>query len=387
MARQLGPADRGHLAVLLLVPTVLWQIGGLGVPLALTYSLARGVSPRELAAKVARPLVMQSIALVAIHGAIVYLVTRNSAEYIQVAGWITLPICPAALFHQYGLAILQGQQRFARFNVLRVLPTAVFASALLGLALTHHLVLWTAALAFCVNYLLFGLVTLRLSLRHSRSQDGLPSPPLKELVRFGLRGFVGSSSPVENYRVDQALIGFTLPARDLGLYVAALSFTNLPRFIAQSIGMVAYPSVASRSASAGRAAIWPFFLLSLATSAGIVALLEVVTPYLVPLFFGHEFGQAVPVTRLLLLNVLLIGARRVLSDGARGLGLPGLGSLGELVSLLTLLPCSLLLVSAFGLNGVAYALIISSCVGLAWVAYGLRSAKRHAAAASGPEAS
>ena len=45
--------------------------------------------------------------------------------------------------------------------------------------------------------------------------------------------------------LDQAVVGLFMPPSVLGLYVVAVAFTNLPRFVGQSIGMVAYPTVAN----------------------------------------------------------------------------------------------------------------------------------------------
>src|SRR3954471_15100982 len=40
-ARLLGPTDRGYLAIVILVPSIISQAGSLGISLALTYFIAR----------------------------------------------------------------------------------------------------------------------------------------------------------------------------------------------------------------------------------------------------------------------------------------------------------------------------------------------------------
>ena len=44
LARMLGPDGRGYLAALILWPIVITQLGNLGIPSALTYSIARDSS-------------------------------------------------------------------------------------------------------------------------------------------------------------------------------------------------------------------------------------------------------------------------------------------------------------------------------------------------------
>ncbi len=65
------------------------------------------------------------------------------------------------------------------------------------------------------------------------------------MLSFGVRGMLGASSPIEYYRLDQAVVGLFLAPVALGIYTVALAFTNLPRFVSTSVGMVAYPHVAA----------------------------------------------------------------------------------------------------------------------------------------------
>ena len=65
--------------------------------------------------------------------------------------------------------------------------------------------------------------------------------------------------PFDDQSFDAAMavctvIGLFLAPAALGLYVVAQAFTNLPRFISESVGAVAYPNIA---ASADRRVITP----------------------------------------------------------------------------------------------------------------------------------
>jgi O-antigen/teichoic acid export membrane protein len=88
----------------------------------------------------------------------------------------------------------------------------------------------------------------------------------------------------------------------------------------------------------------------------------------VPFFFGGEFHGAVQLVRILLVAALLTALRRVLTEGARGLGKPGTGSVGELVAWIALLPALAVFGAAWGATGVALAMVASSVAGLVAVA-------------------
>ena len=125
------------------------------------------------------------------------------------------------------------------------------------------------AFAWAAANALLGAVTLTVALQ--RLGEPLPDrvPPIRRLVAFGAKGLLGSNSPVEYYRLDQAVVGLFLTPVALGLYVAALAFTNLPRFISTSVGMVAYPHVASvKDPSEATRKLWRFFSITVAACLG-----------------------------------------------------------------------------------------------------------------------
>src|SRR6187200_2733544 len=132
VARMLGVDGRGYFALLVLFPTVLVQVGSLGLPLATTYELSRN---RERSAEVVRvllrPVCLQSFVLVLLHAAILAAVFWNDPQPVRVSALISLFAVPAMLVHLYGTAILQGRQRFFAFNAVRLFPAACYSLAIL----------------------------------------------------------------------------------------------------------------------------------------------------------------------------------------------------------------------------------------------------------------
>jgi O-antigen/teichoic acid export membrane protein len=374
VARSLGPEDRGYLALLVLVPLMLSQAGSIGLPLASTYFIARfPTSARPLVRSLFAPAVIQLTAVVLLQAILLWLLVWDDPARVRIGAVISLAYPLALLAQQYGIAILQGQRRFLAFNVLRVAPSALYAVAVVALLLFRldelvpiiAVAVGTATIAGAATLLVVahGLI--------GRS-DEADVPSRSEIARFGLKGFLGSMSPIENFRLDQAAIALFLNPVALGLYVVAQSLINLPAFISQSIGMVTYPQVASApTASAGRRAIWRHLVLALLICGLVVVALEAVTESLIEFFFGEEFSKATPIAQILLVGALFLSGRRVLSDGARGAGRPGLGTLAEAASWISLIPALALFVPRYGAEGVALALTLSWGVSflvlLAWL--------------------
>jgi O-antigen/teichoic acid export membrane protein len=365
-ARLLGPEDRGNLALLALIPLALSQLGNLGLPLALTYEFSRDEArARGALRNVTRPALVITAVLLAVHALIVLALTSERDAGVQIAAAITLLVVPADTAQLYGLSILQGRRDFAPFNVLRLLP-AVSYGVLAAIAfLLHAGSLPLFALLFAGSYAVVGAITLSIALRRSPPTEVSEATRAPTLLRFGIRGLFGSVSPLETLRLDQAIVGLFLSPAALGLYVVGVAFTNLPRFVSQSIGVVAYPHVtAQHDPARARRSMWRFVFMSIAISAAVIAPLEVIAGWVVPTFFGEAFAAAVPIMQILLVSALFLSARRVLTDTSRGIGQPGLGTVAEIVSWVSLVPGIALLAPPYGALGVALAFTISAAISL-----------------------
>jgi O-antigen/teichoic acid export membrane protein len=282
------------------------------------------------------------------------------------AAFITLFAVPAMFMQDIGLGILQGEQRFRIFNLLRLQLALYNALGAAVLFATHRQSLLEAASMFMAATVIAGIVALVAAIKLREREELKPSPSFRLLATFGLKGLLGSVSPVEVFRLDQAIVGLAISPAALGIYVVALSLTNLPRFIAQSIGMIAYPRIAQEpSERERRQAKWRFFWVTVALSGLIVVCLELLVGELIPFFFGHAFGAAIPVCRILLVGALFLSARRILADGLRGMGLPIAGTIAEVASWLCLVPLLLVLSKLWQLNGIAAAFSASAAFGLA----------------------
>jgi O-antigen/teichoic acid export membrane protein/O-antigen ligase len=362
VARSLGPEDRGYFALLVVVGGVCALIGNLGLPAAVTYYVAR--EPRHargivsslgwvFVLQLAGTLLLQACALVAL--------VHSEPDRVKTAALTSLLLPPGILAVSYGIGILQGQRRFMAFNILRILPSVLYVVCVIlvyfgpGADLVRLMLLWAGLNA------LGGFFALGIALRRLGDEPAPDAPPARgDMTRFGLKAMLGTLSPVDVIRLDQAVVGLFLNPVVLGLYVVAQAFTNLPRVVATSIGMVAYPHVAAEpEPDAARRAMWRFFALGLLTSALVVGGLEVMTGRLVTFFFGAEFGAAIPIAHILLFATFFMAARRVLNDGVNGIGKPGLGTIAEVFSWIVLVVCLAIFLPHYGARGVALALTVA----------------------------
>jgi O-antigen/teichoic acid export membrane protein len=363
-ARILGVQDRGYLALIILVPVVLAQIGSLGLPLAATFELSRDrTRTAQVIRTLGRPWLIQLVALVSLHAVILIAVFRDDPDPVRTSALISLGAIPAMLSYTYATAILQGRQRFLAFNVIRTVPATLYSLAVVAIFVVGEGDLEKVVIGWIVSLLLAAAIAAFIALRGVPLRSSRRSArSLRSMLRFGLKGLLGWTSPVEAFRLDQAVVGLFLSPAGLGLYVVGLAFANLPRFIAQSVGYIAYPRIAARRGEEAWRELWQFFWLATGASALVVVGLELCIEWLVPVFFGSEFDGAVALTRILLVGALFLSARRALTDGAQGLGRPGLGTIAEIASWVFFLPALGIFTPLWQERGVALALTVSAAL-------------------------
>ena len=367
VARILGVEGRGYLAALYVWPGMLAALGTLGVPIACSYFLNNepGIVDRILGV-VYRIAIAQAVILTAILGAFLFWWGRGKPEEVQVAIYPTLLIIPAGLAQEYALSVLQGKQRFSAFNAMRLLPAFLYAICVLVLFLLHENRLFIVVLLWVSTFLLAGVATTIVALRQNRIDWNI-QPDLRRRIRqFGLHGHLGSIAPVDSLRLDQLAASIFLAPAALGIYVVGYAFTNLPRFISQSAGMVAYPAIAQRQGFAEKERlVWRYFWGVTLTNCAISAIIIVAMPVLVIFFFGKEFLGSVSIAQILLVGTTFAASRRILVEGLRGHGYPQISSFAEVSMYPWLLTGGAFLMWVYGVKGLAIGVTIGYALSLA----------------------
>jgi O-antigen/teichoic acid export membrane protein len=364
VARLLGPEDRGRLALVVLVPVLVVQFVHLGIPLGVTYFVARGADARRMLLRLRGSIAAQAVVGCVLTAAGFGVLAAIDSLHARAAAVAAVLALPGMLLIGYGLGALQGARHYRVFNVMRQAPAALYVLAVIGLYAAAVDSVFALTIAWAASYVLVGAAAFGWAIRLPSGGDDPPST--RELARFGVRGLVGASSPLETYRLDQVMIGIFLTPVSLGLYVVGLAFTNLPQFIGQSVGMVAYPHIAAtQDRNAAWRAVKEYVLATSALCLAVCGILILLADRLIVLFFGEAFSSATNVTRVLLVAAAFASVRRVLGDTARGIGMPGATSLAEVGAWVALVPSLAIAIPLWGLVGVAVAMTVSYAVSLA----------------------
>lgn len=377
IARELGPAGRGDLALILLLPTVSTQVVCFGIPAAVTYFIAR---QQHLWQRITSHLIVVAVSQAGLSLVLLFglnaLFLGDKSEATQHAAVLAAVIVPILVAYFYALAIFQGMDDIRWFNFYRLASPASFTVGLLalipfGLTISNCTVTWILS-QLAVTLAMSGQLAVRARRQRQHDESGEPHPRRGEVMRFGAAGFLAQVSPIESFRVDQLVTALFFSSEVLGYYVVASSVSNVPRFLADGIAAVAYPHVAGQSNQEGIRVTRRYLVTAAVLCGGASLLIAAALPWLIPLLFGERFTPAISIGIFLVIAAGLISVRRVGSDCLRALGRPGAATANEVMTWIVLLPAFLILGGWNEGNGVAVSLVIAAAVGLALLLVVLR---------------
>jgi O-antigen/teichoic acid export membrane protein len=360
-ARLLGPHGRGELAAIQTWPSVLATLGILGLGEALIFFAARNphLAGQYLATSVSIVL-LATVPVVALGYVLMpLLLAAQSAGVIEGARYYLLVVL---LFNLYGmpLSVFRARNDIALWNVLRVAPVAVWMATIL----IAFVVDWIAtptwiATAFLV---LWAFLLLPLAVMLKRRVPGpfnIDRSKVRPMLAYGLPTMGAAVPQLANLRLDQLLMAALVAPSLLGLYVVALAWSGVVTPLLVAIGSVVFPRVAATRVVGDQVELLVRTLrfssvLALCLCAPLLAL----TPLVVPLLFGRDYVDAVPVAALLVVAGTVTGLNTILQEGIRGLGHPKVVLWSELTGLAATVLALVLLMPRLGIIGAAIASLL-----------------------------
>ncbi|MFL5831940.1 MAG: lipopolysaccharide biosynthesis protein [Solirubrobacteraceae bacterium] len=362
-ARLLGVTDRGHLALLWVLTLVVGQLSTLGLHVSIAFQIAGGAESGAVFARLRGVIALQLVAAAGVEAAVVVPVLGGVRGLSAAALVVTIVAAPSFVLLLHGLAIAQGQRRYRRVQLHRLVQPCLYVAVLVVLAATGEGRLSTVSAGWGITMMIGGLFAWRQCLgAWWPAATSAPGPSARSMLSFGVRSLFSAFGVVEHLQADQLLVGLLLGAHQFGLYVAGSAFANLPRFLGQSVGYIAYPEVTAAPPERRRTALVRFVAIGTAVVVPVVAALIALLGWLLPLLFGHAFTDAVPVGRILLVAALATALRRVAAEALRGFGSGGSATWAELSFIVVFAAAVAPLISWHQAVGAAVALLGASVV-------------------------
>jgi O-antigen/teichoic acid export membrane protein len=369
------------------ITSILGMITGI-----LTARLLGPTGRGELAAIQSWLIVFSAVANMGLSESVIYFGTKDKANttaylttsYIpfslaliitSIAGWIILPIVLHAqsdnviftarvvllyLLPINGLFIayesLRSYGSWFSWNILKLVPHILWISIII-FAFSND-ALHDATKLIKIYPFVFLIQALIAILIIIKKYKPFPIKPKLEYIRplalFGIPIMATVIPYTLNQRLDQLVMAFFLPAESLGLYVAAVAWSNATTPIFTGISQVIFPRISSLT---NKEDIQKFvrkaMFLCILFSVVVNTILYLLTPTFFPLLFGQNFSNALPVASFMVFAGAVGNFNIIFSSIFRGLGKPKIPLFTEVVGLLITVSTLVLLLPTLGIMGAA----------------------------------
>jgi enterobacterial common antigen flippase len=366
-ARLLAPEGRGVLAAVLFWPHLITSLALFSLPVATLFRRGRPDVDRAAIAATAAWLALGLSAIGALAGCLALPFLLRGSAAGPLAQLYLLMFLPFNFLALALLALDQGDLRFFRYNLTRLLPPAVY---LVGL-----LVLWAlgaVSVAACLWASWLGTAATAVVRLHGSRHALRARPSLSEarrLLAFGARLHGAGVLAVLLATADRFVVVTFWDDRSLGLYVVALTLATAGlNLVTGAFNVLLLPRLVQASDAAAHRRIMGETLryVSLLLSAGTAVLL-LLCPWLLPLLFGDAYGGAIGLCLVLVVAYLPMALCQVIIHGLSGTGDWRPRILAQGLALGTFAALVWPLAGLLGLLGIPTALLVADSLALAYL--------------------
>lgn len=357
-ARILGPEDRGVLAIFALLPTILSQAIGLGAPNSFAFFIAKEGAIETCVSVFKKYYIFQSIAIIILNAIMLFIFLGDEIAENMSYGFLTILVGPAILAQQYFMSIFNGAKQFYLFNFLRILLPVVYALFLVLLYIFYEGDLFYVTIGWVAIALACTLVTyIKFSQWEKNNKKDTVEKTIfeKDIFSYGIKSLLGTSSPFENFRIDQVICAVLLGPIALGYYVVAQAFSNVSKNIAYSSSYVSFSFTAGKEDIRSAKRITQKMLI-VTGSINLIFTIAIyfAIPYVIEIILGNQFLPSVGVAKILILASFFAALRRVLSEGIKALGYPAKTTILELLMYPIITILVFLTINIYGVYAIAF---------------------------------
>jgi O-antigen/teichoic acid export membrane protein len=360
-ARVLGPQGRGEFAAITLWPTLLGYTFALALPSALLYHAKKDPQRRRQIAGMTIVMTAFSGVLAVIVGESLMPILLRHAEpdTVRWARWMMLFALPATMSTVL-VALLQVEERFHFYNLLRYLPLLLTLAGLIVLALMQALTPFTASLAyFLPGMLVFGSMSWWVW-RYIRPTRVGALGALRPLASYSARAYGGEAAGTLLQQLDKAFLVNLLSPASFGVYVVVFNLSRIVTTLCAAVAPVLLPKSAGRSI--GEVTAMTGRVLAVATPLLLVPAIALMLAgaLLLRWLYGAEFAIGHWAFCGLIIEAVISSVSLVITQPYLAVNRPGVITVIQATSLPVLALAMWLLAPAWGINGAALGLLIST---------------------------
>ena len=351
VARLLGPAGRGEVAVLVVVAAAIAMLATGGLQFWAVREVARSRRVHAVRAVLTRHalvvVVLVPAACLVLTPALAVLVDADAAAMAATAA-----LAVSAALNLMVLAVPTGARAMGVVATATAAAGVLYVAGAAILLATDHasvtLVLIATTLANVVS-----IAVALVAIRRMRGGDGAGSTRRgahREALAFGIPGGLAELVLLAMLRIDVVLVAAFLPLQDVGLYVVAVALTEVLWVLPDGVAQVVLPT-AARVPNTDRTRRLLRLVLGVTALAGVV--LSLVARPVIDVVFGAAFGDAATAVPLLAVASIAGGAWKILAADVVAFGRTTPRLTSAIAGLVIMVAVDLVAVPTLGIVGAA----------------------------------
>jgi len=360
-ARVLGPSGKGVLSVVLLLPTILVQIGSISISNSNVYFLGKKKYTLN-------QIFWNSLFIAFVFGGICIIfffifngLFRKLFINIPINYLHIVVICvPLGILLPYLINLFLSMQKIVTYNVVKLSQPLVFIVLFVILSLLFHPDVSMAAISYSFSFLMTSIIGILLLRKKIIFKATFSTKIFKDTLSFGFKGHLGSIADYLNRRFDIFIISTLLPIEEVGYYAIAVTVSEMLWYIPKSIGSILFNKIALSSEQRESNNFTAFICrnaLFLLTILGLFLLLT--NKIIIELFYGAEYLPSISALLILIPGIIISGIKGLLVSYVNGIGKPIISTISAFIGLGINLPLNYLLIPKIGIAGAALATTIS----------------------------
>ena len=368
LARTLGPKGKGIYALTILIPTVMFRLGSLGIEEANVYFMGSKKYKIEdiVSNSLLSSIVLGSILLLlffSIYHLSIFQNFLKSNQLNNIYLWIVVLAIPFVLFSGFLEKILVGKEEIIIFNKINILRTISELMLIIILLLIFKQGILGAIIAYLLTSIFVTLLVISFIKKYTKISFSYNRKLLKDTINYGIKAYFSNLFTFLNYRLDMFLVAIFLGPIEVGYYSMAVGIVEKIWMLPGAIATVLLPRISSIENTEAdkltpRVARHTSFIVLI-----VSLILAVLAKPLIGILFGDVFLPSVNPLLILLPGIIALSYPKILCADLAGRGKPIYSLYAAVISFGVNIPLNLWLIPRWGISGAAFASSVAYILG------------------------
>ncbi len=362
IARMLGPTGKGIYTLAILIVSMLFAFGNLGITSSVIYFTGKNkYELKQIASNVWTiglivGVVLSLIIIIVVNNFHIPFFKGVPVLYINIA-----VLCLPFLFiGSYLSSILLGKQKIWLYNLRQIIEKISFLIIFLFLLLIPNAdIILNALMAYIISVIISCTLAVVFVSKMTKIGILLQRSFVSVVTKYGLKVYFGNLMLFSEKKVDVFILNFFLNPAMVGYYSLATGLAEFLTHIPQAASVVLFPKVAASSKTATKeytpkVCRHIFFV----TVLGSIAM-GLCSETIIRVVYGKTFIPAIPVVWVFLPGMVFFACSRVILSDLMGRGKPKYSAIASFISASSSLSFNFLLIPIWGMFGAAIASVLS----------------------------